>query len=202
MINQQGQNRNPEELALSPAHQFAALFPTPRELILIGAGHAHVLLLRKFGTHPLGNIRVTLISDVEHAAYSGCCRAISVVSTAGRKCLSICASLCDFSGARFIHSQASGIDLKRKQVLIGLNGSTLPADVISINTGGTSRMAGVAGADRMGNSNEARAATCCTVGRVVQAAAAHARMRIVVVGGGAGGVELTLAMHSQLQKPS
>ena len=33
----------------------------------------------------------------------------------------------------------------------------------------------------------------------VQAAAAHARMRIVVVGGGAGGVELALAMHSQLR---
>jgi NADH dehydrogenase FAD-containing subunit len=33
----------------------------------------------------------------------------------------------------------------------------------------------------------------------VQAAAAHARMRIVVVGGGAGGVELALAMHSQMR---
>lgn len=33
----------------------------------------------------------------------------------------------------------------------------------------------------------------------VQAAAAHARMRVIVVGGGAGGVELTLAMHSQLR---
>jgi NADH dehydrogenase FAD-containing subunit len=54
--------------------------------------------------------------------------------------------LCGFSGARFIHAQAYGIDLKRKQVLIGFNGSTLPADVISINIGSTSCIAGTPGA--------------------------------------------------------
>ena len=51
---------------------------------------------------------------------------------------------------------------------------------------------------RMGNSNQARTRLLRGWARV-RAAAAHARMRIVVVGGGAGGVELALAMHSQLR---
>jgi len=141
---------------------------------------------------------VTLISDVEHAAYSGMLPG-HISGIYSREEMSIdLRQLCDFSGARFIHSQASGIDLKRKQVLIGLNGSMLPADVISLNTGGTSRMAGAAGADEWAIPTKPVPDLLHGWARL-QAAAAHARMRVVVVGGGAGGVELTLAMHSQLR---
>jgi NADH dehydrogenase FAD-containing subunit len=141
---------------------------------------------------------VTLISDVEHAAYSGMLPGhISGIYRRDEMSIDL-RQLCDFSGARFIHSQASGIDLKRKHVLIGFNGSTLPADVISINVGGTSCMAGAAGADEWAIPTKPVPDLLLGWARL-QAAAAHARMRVVVVGGGAGGVELTLAMHSRLR---
>ena len=141
---------------------------------------------------------MTLINDVEHAAYSGMLPGhISGIYSREEMFIDL-RQLCDFSGARFIHSQAYGIDLKRKQVLIGLNGSSLPADVISINIGGTSYMAGVAGADEWAIPTKPVPDLLRGWERV-QAAAAHTRMQIVVVGGGAGGVELALAMHSQLR---
>jgi len=107
---------------------------------------------------------VTLTSDVEHAPYSGMLPGhISGIYSREEMFIDL-RQLCDFSGARFVHSHAYVIDLKRKQVLIGFHGSTLPADVISINTGGTSCMAGVAGASRMGNSNEARTRLAARLG--------------------------------------
>lgn len=107
--------------------------------------------------------------------------------------------LCRFAGTRFIHSKAHGIDLKRKQVVIGLNASTLSADVASINVGGTSFMSGVAGAQVWAIPSKPVPDLLDGWARVEAAAHTRPSLSFVVVGGGAGGVELTLAMHSRLR---
>jgi selenide, water dikinase len=37
--------------------------PPERELVLVGGGHSHALLVRQLGEQPLPNLRVTLVSD-------------------------------------------------------------------------------------------------------------------------------------------
>ena len=45
--------------------------PLTRDLVLIGGGHAHALVLRMWGMTPLPGTRVTLINPGPTAPYSG-----------------------------------------------------------------------------------------------------------------------------------
>ena len=41
------------------------------EVVLIGGGHAHLAVVRSFGMLTQKPFRLTLVSDVPHASYSG-----------------------------------------------------------------------------------------------------------------------------------
>ncbi|HEM45826.1 MAG TPA: hypothetical protein ENO23_02160, partial [Alphaproteobacteria bacterium] len=42
-----------------------------RELVLVGGGHAHVQVLRRFMMRPIDGVRLTLVVDRYEAVYSG-----------------------------------------------------------------------------------------------------------------------------------
>ena len=43
----------------------------PRELVLVGGGHAHVQVLRMWAMEPVEGVRLTLVVDRPIALYSG-----------------------------------------------------------------------------------------------------------------------------------
>ena len=46
-------------------------WPLTQDLVLVGGGHTHALLLRRWGMMPLPGVRVTVINPGPTAPYSG-----------------------------------------------------------------------------------------------------------------------------------
>ncbi|KAB2877454.1 MAG: bifunctional NADH dehydrogenase FAD-containing subunit/selenide, water dikinase SelD, partial [Albidovulum sp.] len=172
--------------------------PLTRDLVLIGGGHTHALVLRMWGMRPLPGVRLTLISPEPAAAYSGMLPG-HVAGHYPREALQIdLVRLARHAGARLILGRAEGID--RAAGRIRVQGRPAVAyDVASIDIGITSDMPALTGfaanavpakpLDAFADAWEAFAG---------RAARGEAAPRVAVIGGGVAGVELALAAHHRL----
>lgn len=171
--------------------------PLTRDLVLIGGGHAHALLLRRWAMAPLAGVRVTVINPDPTAPYTGMLPG-HIAGHYPREALEIdLVRLARFAGARLILGRATGID--RAARLISVPGrAAVGYDVASVDIGIGSAMPEVAGfaahavaAKPLGAYAAAWAAYLEGIGRD----GAHP----VVIGGGVAGVELALAMAARLR---
>ena len=172
--------------------------PILRDLVLIGGGHSHVGVLKAFGMQPLPGVRITLICTDAHTPYSGMLPGYVAGHYDFDAVHLDLLRLCVFAGARFIQAEVTGIDrIHRKVQLRGR--PALDYDVVSINTGSTPQTDTIAGA--------AEFAVCVKpiasfnqrwLALLAQVRQGLGPKRIAVVGAGAGGVELLLAMQHRL----
>lgn len=173
--------------------------PTPivKDLVLIGCGHAHVAVLRRFGMHPVPGTRITVIAREVHTPYSGMLPGL-IAGHYGYDDVHIdAAPLARFAGARLYHDEAIGLDLAGRRVLCR-DRPSVAYDLLSIDLGAAPRLDTVPGAseavipvkpiDRlMDRWREIEA-------RVLE----RPRSAIGVVGAGAAGSEMILAMQWRL----
>lgn len=172
--------------------------PIIKDLVLLGGGHSHVAVLKRFGMKPLAGVRITMICRDVQTPYSGMLPGHVAGHYRHDEMHIDLAVLSRFAGARLYRSAVTGLDLKRRLVLCD-NRPPVPFDVISINTGATPDMSAVPGAAEnavpvkpIGEFIERWDALC-------RRAAAHdGPLRIAVVGAGAGGVEILLAIRHAL----
>lgn len=115
------------------------IVPLTRDLLLVGGGHAHALVLRKWGMNPMPGVRVTLVNPGPTAPYTGMLPG-HVAGHYRRDELEIdLVRLCRFAGARLILDRAVGIDRQARQVTLAERGA-VAYDVASIDVGITARM--------------------------------------------------------------
>jgi len=171
--------------------------PVLKDLVLVGGGHSHVAVLKRFGMEPLPGVRVTLVTRGIETPYSGMLPGLVAGHYTREETYIDLQVLGRFAGARVIAAEATGLDLARRQVSVG-DRPPIPYDVLSIDIGSTpsARVPGAAGhavavkpIDRF---LDRWTAVCERLG------AASGRRRLAVVGGGAGGVELLLAARHRL----
>ncbi len=162
--------------------------PPLRDIVLLGGGHAHVQVLKAFGMAGEPGLRLTVVAREAHSPYSGMLPGLVAGHYAWNDIHIDLARLAAFAGARFIAAEATGLDTKNQRVTFD-HRPPLRYDVLSVNTGG------VPGA-RIASDF---VTPVKPIGRFLpawQRLRAEERIRrLAVVGGGAGGVELALAIR-------
>ena len=173
--------------------------PVLRDIVLVGGGHSHVGVLKRFGMRPVPGVRLTLICTDVHTPYSGMLPGYIAGHYDYDQVHIDLARLAGFAGARLYRDAVVGIDRAAGKVLCR-NRPPVPYDLASINIGSTPQVGVVPGA-------LAHAVPVKPIHQFNQRwLSLLARVRqhsgpttIAVVGGGAGGVELTLAMQYRLR---
>ncbi|MGI9322553.1 MAG: selenide, water dikinase SelD, partial [Pseudomonadales bacterium] len=82
--------------------------PLAREIVLVGGGHSHVLLLRMLGMNPVPGLRVTLISPHYLTPYSGMLPGLVAGHYTEDEAYIDLAPLCRFANAALVLDEAIG----------------------------------------------------------------------------------------------
>jgi selenide,water dikinase len=148
--------------------------------------------------NPMPGVRITLICRDTHTPYSGMLPGYVAGHYDYDEVHIDLSRLAEYAGARFFRDEVIGLDRTHKQVLCRTR-PPVPYDFLSINIGSTPQVSTVKGAadyavpvKPINNFNQR---WLNLLNRIEHHTG---KMAVVIVGGGAGGVELTLAMQFRL----
>jgi len=169
--------------------------PLTRDLVLIGGGHTHALVLRRWGMTPLPGVRVTVINPGPTAPYSGMLPGF-VAGHYTREELDIdLVKLARFAGARIINGYATGIDKDARTINVA-GRPPIAYDVAAVDVGITSDMPDLPGFA----THATPAKPLGTFASRWDSFRAQAEApQIAVIGGGVAGAELAMAMAHALR---
>jgi len=168
-----------------------------QRILLAGGGHTHVEVVRRLGAAPPPGCEVVLVSPHHQAPYSGMLPGLVAGHYAHDECHIDLERLCRAARATLVRGEAAGLDLAGSRLDCGAAGR-LDFDLLSLNVGSTPDTASVPGSLEHAMPVKP-VARFLAAWETVRAGARSAPPHIVVVGGGAGGVELALAMHQRLR---
>jgi len=170
------------------------------DLVLVGGGHAHVQVLRRWGMQPLPGVRLTVVLDRHEAVYSGMLPGAVAGDYAPEDLVIDVRPLAHRVGARCLHAAATEVDARAAR--IHLEGRpSIPYDVASLDVGSTVRGLELPGVER-------HSVATRPIGRFLGAFDGALRerdrregpLRVAVVGAGAAGVELSLCIEARLAR--
>jgi selenide, water dikinase len=169
--------------------------PSVADIVLIGGGHTHALVLRNWGMKPLPGARLTLINPAPTAPYTGMLPG-HIAGHYPRDALEIdLVRLARFAGARIVLGRATAIDRAARTIAVG--DRTLAYDLASIDIGITSDLPDLKGFSEHGIPAK-------PLGPYATRWAAHLARTdpatLAVIGAGVGGVELAMAMAHALRR--
>lgn len=171
-----------------------------KQIVLVGAGHTHAHVMRMWAMRGSKNAAITCISDYPSAAYSGMLPAVLAGLLPAAKMTIDLRRFATATGCRLIVDQVDAIDPGSKT--IHLTGrAPLPYDLLSIGIGSTPAL--VSGA-----SNSTALVAIKPMQTFLERLDARLEslakqqpqtpLRIAIVGGGAGGVEITCCLPPRL----
>src|SRR5437764_5718240 len=171
--------------------------PINRDLVLVGGGHAHVHVLKRFGMRPVPGVRVTLIARDVETPYSGMLSGYVAGHYSFDECHIDLRRLARFAGARLIHDEAVGLDRNARQVLCRGH-PPIRYDLVSLDIGSTPRLDDIPGAAEHTVPVKPIADFAERWEALLERARDAGKIRLAIVGGGAGGVELAMSAQHRL----
>lgn len=176
-----------------------ASVPITKDLVLIGGGHSHAIALRLLGMAPIPGVRLTLISETSNTPYSGMLPGHLAGLYSYQECHIDLRPLAQFAQAQFYLDRAIGLDLANQRVLCAQH-PAVAFDLLSIDIGSTPTLPGVPGATTYSIPVKPWRQFLARWEELMQQVRQHPerQWQLGVVGGGAGGVELALAVQHRL----
>jgi len=171
------------------------IVPIQKNVILVGAGNAHLRFVKMFGMHPLPGVAVTLVSEAPVIPYSAMVPGHIARDYAWDDITIDLVRLCRSVNVRFVSERATGIDVARRKVtfasrpelsydVLSLGLGSLPACPPGLECGASSwLMRPLGGLLKHLDTLE------------TQLRQSPRPFRLVIVGGGASGCELALAIR-------
>ncbi len=170
--------------------------PLTRDLVLVGGGHTHALVLRMWGMKPLAGVRLTVINPAPTAPYSGMLPGF-VAGHYSKNDLDIdLVQLARFAGARVILGEVTRIDPDKKTITVP-GRPPIAYDVASVDVGINTRMPDLPGFADNGipaKPLDSFARRWATFRDALDAG------DVAVIGGGVAGAELSMAMAFALSE--
>ena len=173
--------------------------PVLRDLVLVGGGHSHVGVLRMFAMKPEPGLRITVICTDTETPYSGMLPGYVAGHYSFDEVHIDLGRLAAATGARLYRDEVIGIDRTNQRVICRQRPS-VAYDLLSINIGSTPQIQQIEGASTLAVPVKPIAQfNQRWLQLLTKVREWRGRMTIAVVGGGAGGVELLLAMQYRLR---
>jgi selenide,water dikinase len=170
-----------------------------RDLVLVGGGHAHALLLAAFAARPLCDARLTLVSESPEAIYSGMLPGFVAGQYRADEITIDLPRLAASAGARFVEAKALALSAAARTIETA-DGGLLPYDVASLDVGATVAGLTIPGVTQFALATRPVAALVRALPALLaRPAAAPDSFAAIVVGGGAGGIELACALRARLR---
>jgi len=170
--------------------------PQSQRILLVGGGHAHVEVLRRFALTPDAQVSLTLVSPESAMCYSGMFPGLVAGHYTPRDTHIELSPLAASAGARFVVDRVVALDLYTRTATLA-SGQREAFDFLSLDIGSTPDV-GVPGAAELAVAVKPIEAFLAAWDRLQAEALTGGVRTIAVVGGGAGGVEMLLAMQHRL----
>lgn len=172
-----------------------------KKLLLVGGGHSHVMVVKMCGKKPVPGVKTILISPDVYTPYSGMLPGLIAGHHSYDDCHIDLPRLCRNSGVHFICDAVAGIHPDSpKTVCLRDSFGQIKFDLLSVDIGSEPALDNIPGARNFG----------CAIKPIKNFlfhwhtwlklhAESKINKHIIVVGGGAAGIEVLLAMQYRLQ---
>lgn len=165
-----------------------------REVVLWGIGHTNALVALKWRLNPIPGARLTCVANSPISTYSGMLPGVLAGQYPPETMEIDLARLCAMAGARLILGETTGFDVEQRRLLFE-DGRSIAFDALSIGIGSVPSQAGV---EVLGDSLLAIKPMGTFLDRLrkrlLDQKEGGRPIRVVVVGGGTGGAEISLCL--------
>jgi pyridine nucleotide-disulfide oxidoreductase family protein len=167
-----------------------------KRLVLLGGGHAHVHVLHALAQQPLPGVAAMLVTPFERQVYSGMVPGVVAGHYAPDEAVIPLTPLVRAAGVVHLPAAASALDANARLITLA-DGTTLGYDLLSVDTGAVMDRELIPGAREHALFVRPIEHFLQLLQRLRNLAAQRA-LDLVVVGGGAAGFELALALAHAL----
>ncbi len=174
-----------------------------KRLLLAGGGHSHVFVLDALAREPAADVEITLVSPFDRQVYSGMLPGWIAGHYEIEQCVIPLAPLAQRANARFVQAQVTRLDLAARIAYTDAS-EALPFDLMSIATGPVMNLDAIAGLRQHAIALRPIESLIQAWPRLYAQLAARAQAgedaaTLTVLGGGAGGAELALALAHRMR---